>query len=137
MEPIVSTIDIARPPEDVFRYVTDPTRFAKWQHDVVAVHSAGPDALGVGSRFTTVRRIGDVERTLVQEIIQFVPPMTWAASRRLAVSIADAGRRSRTALNFADSQTLRPSPRPRQRTRPGPPKAGAPPGRRYTRNQHG
>jgi uncharacterized protein YndB with AHSA1/START domain len=79
MEPIVSTIDIARAPEDVFRYATDPTRFAEWQHDVVRVHTDEPAPLGVGSRFATVRRIGGVERTLLQEITEVVSPMRWAA----------------------------------------------------------
>ena len=32
MSPIVSTIEIDRPPEEVFAYATDPTRFAEWQH---------------------------------------------------------------------------------------------------------
>jgi uncharacterized protein YndB with AHSA1/START domain len=31
----VSTIEIARPPQEVFTYVTDPARFAEWQYDVV------------------------------------------------------------------------------------------------------
>jgi uncharacterized protein YndB with AHSA1/START domain len=31
MAPIVSTIDVARPPADVFSYVTDPSGFHEWQ----------------------------------------------------------------------------------------------------------
>jgi len=37
MPPIVSRIDIARPPDEVFAYATDPSRFAEWQRDVVRV----------------------------------------------------------------------------------------------------
>jgi uncharacterized protein YndB with AHSA1/START domain len=37
MAPLVSTIEIARPPEEVFAYATNPTRFAEWQNDVVRV----------------------------------------------------------------------------------------------------
>ncbi len=33
MPPIVLTIEIARPPDEVFSYVTDPSRFAEWQED--------------------------------------------------------------------------------------------------------
>jgi uncharacterized protein YndB with AHSA1/START domain len=79
MPPIVSSIDIARPPEEVFAYVTDPSRFAEWQRDVVSVrmHQGRPAA--VGSRFTTTRRIGGVERTMTQEITQLSAPRSWAA----------------------------------------------------------
>jgi hypothetical protein len=79
MDAIVSTIDIARTPDDVFRFVADPTRFPEWQRDVVTVRLEGPTPLGVGSRFMTVRRVGGVERTLRQEITQNSPPTSWAA----------------------------------------------------------
>ena len=48
MAPIVSSIDIARPPDDVFAYVCDPSRFAEWQRDVVRVRFEGDDPPGVG-----------------------------------------------------------------------------------------
>ena len=41
MPPIVSSIDIARPPDEVFSYVCDPARFPEWQHDVVRVRLEG------------------------------------------------------------------------------------------------
>ncbi len=109
MEPIVSTIEVARTPEDVFGYVSDPTRFAEWQDDVVEVRTSGP--LGVGARFTTVRRIGGVERTIVQEITKISPPTTWAAhsidgpiraNATITIEPLDSGSRSRVtfALEF-------------------------------------
>jgi len=105
MPPFVSTIDIARPPDEVFSYVTDPTRFAEWQNDVVRVHLAG-------SRFTTTRRIGPTERTMTQEITQYLPPRSWAArgvdgpirpAATVTVEPLDGGTRSRVtfALDFA------------------------------------
>jgi len=111
MEPIVSTIDIARAPDDVFRFATDPTRFAEWQHDVVQVRAAGPGPLDVGSRFTTVRRIGGVERTLLQEITEVSPPTRWSArsiegpvraGASITIEALDGGSRSRVtfALEF-------------------------------------
>jgi uncharacterized protein YndB with AHSA1/START domain len=78
MSPIVSTVDIARAPDEVFAYATDPTRFPEWQADVVRVDLAGPPA-AVGTRFTTTRRIGRVERTMTQELTEITPPRTWAA----------------------------------------------------------
>ena len=70
MAPIVSTIEVARPPAEVFSYVTDPTRFAEWQHDVVRVRMAEGSPASVGSRFTTTRMIGRSERTMTQEITE-------------------------------------------------------------------
>jgi uncharacterized protein YndB with AHSA1/START domain len=72
MSPIVSTFEIARPPDEVFSYATDPERFAEWQDDVVRVRTNG-------SRFATTRRIGRAERTMTQEITEDSPPRTWAA----------------------------------------------------------
>jgi len=40
MAPIVTSIEIARPQNDVFAYVTDPSRFAEWQAGVVGGMSA-------------------------------------------------------------------------------------------------
>jgi uncharacterized protein YndB with AHSA1/START domain len=79
MPPIVNTIDIARPPEEVFSYATDPLRFAEWQRDVVSAHLLAGGAPGVGARFTTTRRFARAERTLTQEITASQPPRTWAA----------------------------------------------------------
>jgi uncharacterized protein YndB with AHSA1/START domain len=76
--PIVSTIDIACPPEEVFSYATDPSRFAEWQNDVVSVRLSEGHPRGVGSRFTTTRRIGRAERTMTQEITEIAPPRSWA-----------------------------------------------------------
>ena len=41
MPPIVSSIDIARQPDEVFAYATDPSRFAEWQRDVVRIRIEG------------------------------------------------------------------------------------------------
>jgi uncharacterized protein YndB with AHSA1/START domain len=110
MPPIVSSIDIARPPDEVFSYLTDPSRFAEWQHDVVHVRMEG-GATGLGARFTTTRRIGGVERTMTQEVTQLRPPRSWAVhgvdgpirpSADVTVEPLDGGARSRVtfALDF-------------------------------------
>jgi uncharacterized protein YndB with AHSA1/START domain len=72
MSALVSTIEIARPPDEVFAYITDPARFPEWQDDVVRVQVSG-------SRFTTTRRIGRAERTMTQEVTEVDAPRTWAA----------------------------------------------------------
>ena len=78
MPPIVSSIEIARPPDEVFSCVTDPSRFAEWQHDIVSVRIEGGSPPRVGSKFTTTRRIGGVERTMTQEVAEINPPTSWA-----------------------------------------------------------
>ena len=79
MPPIVHSIEIDRPPEEVFSYVTDPARFTEWQYDVVSVRIEGGGRPNVGSRFSTTRRIGRAERTMTQEITEVDPPTSWAA----------------------------------------------------------
>jgi uncharacterized protein YndB with AHSA1/START domain len=77
MPPIVSTFEVARPPDEVFAYVTDPSRFPQWQDDVVRVRMEGGRPPSVGTRFTTTRRIGRVEQTTTQEITELSPPRSW------------------------------------------------------------
>ncbi len=81
MSPIVTTIEIARPPAEVFAFVTDPSRFPEWQRDIVGVRIEGARPPGVGSRFTTTRRIGNTERTMtqIQEITEITAPRSWTA----------------------------------------------------------
>src|SRR5215211_4004572 len=107
MPPIMSTLEIARPPDQVFSYVTDPSRFSEWQDDVVCVRTAGGRPPGVGSTFTTIRRIGRTERTMTQEITEVNPPRSWAArgvdgpirpSATVTVEPLDGGTRSRVTF---------------------------------------
>jgi uncharacterized protein YndB with AHSA1/START domain len=111
MAPIQSTIEIARPPEAVFAYLADPTRFAEWQRDVVRVDVEGRRPPGLGGRFTTTRRIGGVERTMTQEVTELRPPRSWAVhgidgpirpSASVTVEPLDGGAASRVtfALDF-------------------------------------
>jgi carbon monoxide dehydrogenase subunit G len=111
MPPMVSQIEVARPPDEVFAYATDPSRFAEWQDDVVRVHIPGGRPPSVGSRFTTTRRIGGVEYGYTQEITEVNPPRSWAVrgvdgpfrpSADITVEPLDGGTRSRVtfALDF-------------------------------------
>jgi uncharacterized protein YndB with AHSA1/START domain len=122
MPPIVSSIDIARPPDVVFSYATDPTRFAEWQRDVVDVRVEADRPPGVGARFTTIRRVGGAERTMTQEITELDPPRSWAAhgvdgpirpAASITVEPLDDGARSRVGRQGGLP--------PRRRRRPGGP----------------
>jgi uncharacterized protein YndB with AHSA1/START domain len=78
MPPIVSSIEIPRPPEEVFAYVTDPSRLQEWQESAVSSRAeGGPRA--VGSKAITTRKIGRGERTMTMETTNISPPRSWAA----------------------------------------------------------
>ena len=78
MAPLVSRIEIARPQDEVFSYVTDPTTFAEWQEGVVGGSVAAGNTPAVGSKCTTTRRIGGSERPSTSEITKLDPPTSWA-----------------------------------------------------------
>jgi uncharacterized protein YndB with AHSA1/START domain len=110
MTALTSTIEIARPPEEVFAYVTDPTRFPEWQVGVVRVHAEGGYRPEVGARFTTTRRIQGTERTSSQEVTEISHPRRWVvrgidgpirANATVTVEPLDGGRSRVTfALGF-------------------------------------
>lgn len=77
MAPIVASIESARPAEDVFAYVTDPSTMPEWQQGVASGHMDGATTR-VGSRCTTVRSIGGRGRTVITEITECDPPRRWA-----------------------------------------------------------
>jgi uncharacterized protein YndB with AHSA1/START domain len=76
--PIVTSTEIARPPEDVFSYVTDPSHLAEWQESVVSSRSDESGPPHVGTRVSQTRRMGRGERTMTSEITAIEPPKSWA-----------------------------------------------------------
>jgi uncharacterized protein YndB with AHSA1/START domain len=101
----VSTIEIARTPQDVFDYATNPLRFAEWQRDVVSVRMVDD------ARFATTRRISGADRTMTQQITHSDRPTSWAARgidgpirphATITIEPIDGGARSRVTftLNF-------------------------------------
>ncbi len=77
MPPITTSIEVARPMEEVFAYVTDPSTMPEWQQGAVSGHMDAPTTR-VGSKCTTVRRIGGREREVTTEITEYRPPRRWA-----------------------------------------------------------
>jgi uncharacterized protein YndB with AHSA1/START domain len=109
MAPIVTTVDIARPPEEVFSYVTDPALFREWQEGVVSGHLETADVAAVGTRCVMTRRIGGAERTSTSEITELDPPRTWAlrgidgpirANVRVTVEPRDDGQHSGLTISL-------------------------------------
>jgi carbon monoxide dehydrogenase subunit G len=78
MAPIVETIEIARRPEDVFRYVTDPDHVRDWQASVLSVRREGDGPVHAGSRVVVTRRIGRRDRAMTMEFAQLDAPRHWA-----------------------------------------------------------
>ena len=51
------TLEIERPPAQVFAFVTEPTNYPRWQPSLVEVRPHLPGPLRVGSEATEVRRL--------------------------------------------------------------------------------
>ena len=70
-------MEVDRSAEDVFPYATDPSCFAEWQKGVVSGHMEIANALQVGDRCQTTRRIGFSDRPDTAELVSFDPPHHW------------------------------------------------------------
>jgi uncharacterized protein YndB with AHSA1/START domain len=109
MTAIVESVEIARPPADVFAYVTDPTRLAEWQESVVSAQQEGAGPRAVGTRVKVVRRVGRGERTMTSELTELNPPSSWAVRGvdgpvrgmvKGTVAPLDDGKRSRVTIEL-------------------------------------
>ncbi len=96
MAPIITSAEIARPPAEVFPYVIDPSSFTEWQHGVVSGHMDGPTTR-VGSRCTTVRKIGGREREVNTEDHRIRSAAALGRPRHRRSDPGDRHRHGRTA----------------------------------------
>ena len=70
---------IARPPADVFAYVTDPGKLATWQTNTVSAVPDGPLPLSVGSRLREVHRApGGKKLESLVEVTEYEPDRAFA-----------------------------------------------------------
>jgi len=106
MAPITGSMDVARSREEVFAYVTDPSTMPEWQDGAVSGHMDAPTTR-VGSKCTTVRRIGGREREVSTEITEYDPPRRWAdrgidgpIRAIVAVTVEPLADRSRSRLTI-------------------------------------
>lgn len=109
MAPIVSSIEVARPPEEVFAYVPDPSRLAEWQESVVSSQVEGGGPPVVGTKAVVTRRVGGGERTMTMEMTELNAPRSWAvrgidgpvrAIVNGSVESLDDGARSRVTIEL-------------------------------------
>ena len=120
MAPIVVSTEISRSPQDVFRYVTDPTKLSEWQESVVrAEASEMPVRAGTKARVT--RRVGRREMTSSGELAELNPPTNWKV-RGLGGPVRGDVRDHRTARRGRplprDARARPPRARHRQVARP-------------------
>jgi hypothetical protein len=78
MAPLLHSVEIARSPEDVFAYVTDPSRFTEWQEAVVSADRVDTGPTQVGSTIKLTRRMGGREQTMTSELTDYSPPRSYA-----------------------------------------------------------
>jgi uncharacterized protein YndB with AHSA1/START domain len=76
MTSIVASTEISRNPDEVFAYVTDPTRLPEWQESVIEAESSQTPAR-VGTRARVTRRVGRRELTQSAELADLTPPTRW------------------------------------------------------------
>jgi carbon monoxide dehydrogenase subunit G len=67
------TVEIARAPEDVFAFVTDPANYPQWQPSLVAIEPHSPGPLRVGSEATEVRRFSGRELRTTWTCVEHQP----------------------------------------------------------------
>jgi uncharacterized protein YndB with AHSA1/START domain len=109
MATLTSSTEVSRPPEEVFAYATDPTKFGEWQAHVASGHLEGTGQHQVGARCLTTRRIGFAQRVVTSEITHIDAPRRWGvrgvdgpvrAVVDVVVDPIDNGRASRLTITI-------------------------------------
>jgi uncharacterized membrane protein len=106
---ITSTIEIDRPPQDVFAYLDAVDKHSEWQSGLISsrVETAGP--IGVGTRVSDTRNVPGGPREVTYEITEHEPPRksSWRGLDgpirpvgSVLVEPVDNGARSRVTLEL-------------------------------------
>lgn len=104
-----TSVEVNRSSSEVFRYVTDPSRFAEWQEGVVGGHMVTDGEPKVGDHCVTTRRIGFANREVTSEITELDSPSAWTlrgidgpirAQVHVIVEPLDGDRRSRVTIDI-------------------------------------
>jgi uncharacterized membrane protein len=74
MAPIRESVEIDRPPQDVFAYIDDLSRHGEWQEQIVSVRVETEGPTRVGTRATDTRRVPGGPREITYEITEHDPP---------------------------------------------------------------
>ena len=95
MAAIVQSVEIARPPAEVFGYISDPTRRTEWQDTVEKVEVEHATEAGVGTRVREQRRMQKITRSFTWEVTEYEP------GRRYAFRGIDGPLRAAVAMTLA------------------------------------
>jgi uncharacterized protein YndB with AHSA1/START domain len=71
---ITNTIEIDRPPEEVFAYLDDVERHGEWQAAIVSSKRDTEGPTKVGTRATDTRKVPGGPRDISYEVTEHVPP---------------------------------------------------------------
>ncbi|MCX3058890.1 SRPBCC family protein [Streptomyces beihaiensis] len=110
MSAIREDIVVDRTPEDVFTYMTDPSRLPEWQKSALSSQRVGEEGpYGVGSRIRVTRHVGQRDIPMTMEVTEFEPPRAFSLRGidgpvrghvHGEVAPLDDGRRSRVTLEL-------------------------------------
>ncbi len=78
---VQAEIDIAAPPELVWTFVTDPTRYLHFMNGITRWEVASEQASGCGARYRTLMRVGSAEVGGLVEIVEHEEPrdLAWTS----------------------------------------------------------
>jgi uncharacterized membrane protein len=74
MAPITHSIEIARPPEEVFAYIDQLDRHGEWQGTIISTKLETEGPTRVGSRATNKRKVPGGTQDVTYEITEHDPP---------------------------------------------------------------
>ena len=74
MAPITHSIEIARPPEEVFAYIDRLDRHGEWQSTIISTKLETEGPTRVGSRATNKRKVPGGTQDVTYEITEHDPP---------------------------------------------------------------
>lgn len=109
MAAAVESIEISRGPEEVFKFLFDPSYYSEWDSSIVSVRREDASPLTVGSKTTVLHRMGPVKVSTTEELVEFRPPWQFAnrgvsgplaGVSRCTIEPLSGGRRSRLTLSL-------------------------------------
>jgi uncharacterized protein YndB with AHSA1/START domain len=77
MPTVQGSIEIARPPDEVFGVVTDSSRYPEWQASVLSSRPEDDGPVVVGSKTVVTRRVGPRQVVGIEQVTEFDPPRRW------------------------------------------------------------
>jgi uncharacterized protein YndB with AHSA1/START domain len=78
MVKVEASVDIKRPIEEVFAYVTDPAKTPEWSSLTLECTLEGSGPIGVGSRIRTIGKLLGRRAESTAEVTEYDPPRKFA-----------------------------------------------------------